>query len=319
MIMTAPLHNTQTTSLLKRLPTVRGKLRENVPLANLTWFRVGGVAEIMFRPLDKADLADFLTNCPEDIPITVLGATSNILIRDGGISGVVIRMLANFGEITLLEDNVVYAGSAALDGAVAKFCAENELGGLEFLSGIPGSIGGGLKMNAGAYDAEFKDVLLYADAIGRDGTCYRWTPEQMDMQYRSNEVPDGTIFVGAAFKSKPDSKINIEKKMLEIKTKREASQPVREKTGGSTFANPCRDNPKIRKHAWQLIDEAGCRGLVIGGAKMSEKHCNFMINTGNATAYDLETLGETVRMRVLEISGINLRWEIRRIGVDLEK
>lgn len=304
---------------IHRMPDVTGKLRANVPLAPLTWFRVGGPAEVLFRPKDVADLQHFLKHCPSDIPITIIGATSNLLVRDGGISGVVVRLAGNFARIEMLDDTTLYAGAAALDMSVANFAADKSCGGLEFLSGIPGSIGGGLRMNAGAYGTEFKDVLRYADVIDGKGKTQRWTPEDMDMQYRHNNVPEDIIFTGAAFHCQKTEEDIIRANMAEIKSKRENSQPIREKTGGSTFANPCRDNPDIDKHAWQLVDEAGCRGFSVGGAQMSEKHCNFMINTGDATAADIENLGETVRQKVLDMSGIPLRWEIRRIGQALDK
>lgn len=318
--MTTLPHNARPSSdmsLLDRLPETRGKLRENVPLAPLTWFRTGGAAEVLFRPADSQDLAAFLKYCPDDIPLTVIGATSNLLVRDGGIKGVVIRLGGDFAKTELKEDGIIYAGAAALDVSVAKFAAQHSRAGLEFLSGIPGAIGGGLVMNAGAYGGEFKDVLLYADAVTRGGQAVRFTPADLNMRYRHSDVPEGTVFTGAAFKTTAGHQDDILAAMAEIKNKREESQPIREKTGGSTFANPFRDNPDCDKHAWQLIDEAGCRGLKIGGAQISEKHCNFMINTGDATSTDLETLGETVRARVLEQSGITLRWEIRRIGVPL--
>ncbi|MBL1148295.1 MAG: UDP-N-acetylmuramate dehydrogenase [Pseudomonadota bacterium] len=318
--MTTQPHNARpsnTMALIDRLPETRGKLRENVPLAPLTWFRVGGPAEVLFRPADTDDLAAFLKNCPADIPLTVIGATSNLLVRDGGIPGVVIRLGGEFAKTALQDDGVIYAGAAALDVSVAKFAAANSRAGLAFLSGIPGAIGGGLTMNAGAYGGEFKDVLLYADAVARDGTLLQLTPGDLEMRYRHSTVPEGAVFTGAAFKTGAGNEAEILAAMEEIKNKREESQPIREKTGGSTFANPFRDNPDCDKHAWQLVDAAGCRGLKIGGAQISEKHCNFMINTGDATAADIEKLGETVRARVLEQSGISLRWEIRRIGVPL--
>lgn len=301
--------------LIHRLPAVEGKLRADVPLAPLTWFRVGGPAEVLFRPKNVEDLQNFLKNCPEDIPVTTIGATSNLLVRDGGIKGVVIRLAGAFAQVKMLDDDTqIYAGAAALDITVANFAADHNCTDIEFLSGIPGSIGGGLRMNAGAYGTEFKDVLIYADAIDRKGNIYRWTPDDMDMQYRHNNVPDDIIFTGAAFQCRHDDKDNIVERMQDIKNKRESSQPIREKTGGSTFANPFRDHPETDKHAWQLVDEAGCRGFMVGGAQISEKHCNFMINTGDATAEDLEELGETVRKKVFEMSNIPLRWEIRRIG-----
>ncbi len=300
--------------LLKNLPDLRGKMRSDVELAKLTWFRVGGRAEVVFKPADIDDLIYFLKNCPLDIPITTLGATSNLIIRDGGIKGVVIRMGRAFADIKKLNEVSIYAGAAALDINVANFCANKSLGGLEFLSGIPGTIGGGVKMNAGAYGVEFKDILLFAEAVDRKGNLYKLTPKEMNMQYRCNNVADDIIFTGAVFKTYRDDKNNISKKMADIKAKREASQPIKEKTGGSTFANPNRNNPNIKENAWQLIDKAGCRGLQIGGAKISNKHCNFIINTDSATATDIENLGEEVKRRVKEKTGIDLKWEIKRIG-----
>ena len=300
--------------LSELMPKLHGKMRANVDLSKLTWFRVGGPAEILFKPAGIEDLIYFLQNCPNEIPITVLGATSNLLVRDGGIKGVVIRMGRAFAEIKKLDENSIYVGAATLDINVANFCAEIGAGGLEFLSGIPGTIGGGLKMNAGAYGAEFKDILLFAEAVDRKGNLYKLTPADMNMQYRCNNVADDIIFLGAVFKIEKVAGEDIKAKIADIKAKREQSQPIREKTGGSTFANPNRDNPEIKESAWQLIDKAGCRGLKIGDAQMSEKHCNFIINTGEAMAEDIENLGEEVRRRVKEATGVELRWEIKRIG-----
>lgn len=300
--------NIKDTGLLSRLPEVRGRLTENAPLGKMTWFRVGGAAEILFKPADEKDLIDFLKNCPADIPIMILGVASNIIIRDGGIKGVVIKLGKGFTDITTHKDTIT-AGVAALDLNIALTAARAGLAGLEFFSGIPGSIGGALRMNAGAYGTETKDVLISATAIDRQGEVHHLTPEQMGMSYRHNDTPEDYIFTSASFKATGSETTEVlEQRIADIKQKREDSQPIREKTSGSTFANP--EGHK----AWQLIDQAGCRGLMVGGAQISEKHCNFMINTGDATAADLENLGEEVRRRVKENSGVELRWEIKRIG-----
>jgi len=313
----APFNN----NLMSRLPLVRGRLTENAPLAHLTWFRVGGPAEILFKPADLEDLKDFLIGCPDDVPITVIGVSSNLIVRDGGIGGVVIRLVKSFCEIeTNLNNQTLQVGAGALDLNVALTSARVGLSGLEFFSGIPGTIGGALRMNAGAYGSETADVLIVADAVDRDGQMHHLTAKDMLMGYRHNDAPAELIFVGAQFKATGlDDPIQIEKRIKSIKKTREKSQPITEKTGGSTFANPSMENPEIDKSAWQLIDAAGCRGLKLGGAQISEKHCNFMINTGDATAADLERLGETVRDRVRAHSGIELRWEIRRIGIPFDK
>lgn len=298
--------------LLERLPKVRGRLTPNAPLGHMTWFGVGGPAEVLFKPQDKEDLVNFVTHCPKDIPITVLGVASNLIIRDGGVPGVVIRMGREFATIEALSTNVT-AGAAALDMNVALHAAKHSIAGLEFLSGIPGTIGGALRMNAGAYGGETKDVLISAEVLFRDGTVKEMTAKDMGLSYRHNDLPNDVIFMGCRLRGHTGKVPDIEKKMDEIKTKRAESQPIKTKTGGSTFANP------DGKRAWQLVDEAGCRGFKIGGAQISEMHCNFMINTGDATAADIERLGEEVRKRVAEKSGIMLRWEIKRIGIPLEK
>jgi UDP-N-acetylmuramate dehydrogenase len=297
-------------SLLSKLPPVRGRLTPKAPLGTMTWFGVGGPAEVLFKPADRVDLVDFILNCPPEIPLTVLGVASNLIIRDGGIPGVVIRMGREFAGIETAADKVI-AGAAALDLNVALMAARHSLTGLEFLSGIPGTIGGALRMNAGAYGGETKDILETAEVLFRDGTVKEMTAAEMEMSYRRNALPKDVIFLGAVFKGAPGNSAEIEQRMAEIKTKRAETQPVRAKTGGSTFANP--DGTS----AWKVIDAAGCRGLKIGGAEMSTLHCNFMLNTGGATAADLERLGEEVRKRVAEDSGIMLRWEIKRIGVPL--
>lgn len=293
--------------LIARLPAVRGRLSADAPLADITWFRVGGPAEVMFRPADRDDLIAFLRDKPKDVDVTVLGVGSNTLVRDGGVPGVVIRLGRGFVEIAATGDEVE-AGAGALDVNVATVAQQAGIAGLEFLRGIPGTIGGGLRMNAGAYGTEFKDVLLWAEALDEKGNLHRLTPAEMKFGYRHCGIPDNWIFLGARLKGQAGDPVAIRARMDEIQAAREGSQPIRSRTGGSTFANP--EGHK----AWQLVDAAGCRGLVIGDAQVSEQHCNFLINRGNATAADLETLGETVRERVKAQSGIELRWEIRRIG-----
>ncbi|MGE5477818.1 MAG: UDP-N-acetylmuramate dehydrogenase [Bacteroidales bacterium] len=294
------------------LPPVRGRISRNAPLGGLTWFRVGGPADVLFRPADAEDLAQFLAALPAEVPVTVIGVGSNLLVRDGGVPGVVIRMAGPFAAISV-EGHVITAGAAALDLTVAMTALETGIGGLEFLSGVPGTIGGALRMNAGAFGGEMKDVTLAAEAVDRSGTLHTLGLTQLDFGYRHCGVPEDFIFTRAVLKGQAGDKDAIAARMADIRTAREASQPMRTRTGGSTFANP--DGAK----AWELIDKAGCRGLQLGGAQVSEKHCNFLINTGDATAADIEDLGEEVRRRVLETSGIELRWEIRRIGVREQK
>lgn len=298
-------------SLIERLPEVRGRLRANVPLAKYTWFRVGGAAEVFFEPADIDDLRHFLKICPEDIDVTVIGGTSNILVRDGGIFGVVIRLGKGFAEIKVSSDQI-HAGAAAGDVNIARKARDAGLGGLEFLVGIPGVLGGALRMNAGAYEREIMDIFVTADGITRAGEIVQYTLADMDFSYRHSGVPDDVIFVSATLQGNPDGCESIANRMRKIQVAREESQPVRTRTGGSTFANP------ESHRAWQLVDEAGCRGLRMGDAMVSEQHCNFLINTGNATAADIEGLGEEVRRRVLAKSGVELRWEIRRLGAPLE-
>jgi UDP-N-acetylmuramate dehydrogenase len=294
--------------LIDRLPAVRGEYREDVALARYTWFRVGGPAEVLFLPADKDDLQHFLAGTPPDIPVTVLGVASNLLIRDGGIPGVVIRLRGTFNETALVEAGVV-AGAGALDINVARFAAENGIGGLEFLSGIPGTVGGALRMNAGAYGREINDVLINADSLDRNGDTHQFDADAMGFSYRHSSVPDDHIFVSATLAAEPDDPAKISARLDEIGAARNETQPIRSRTGGSTFKNP------DGQHAWELIDAAGCRGLRVGGATVSEKHCNFLINTGSATAQDLEALGEEVRRRVVDTCGVELQWEIRRVGV----
>ncbi|NQZ14761.1 MAG: UDP-N-acetylmuramate dehydrogenase [Alphaproteobacteria bacterium] len=305
-------------SILEKLPEVRGKYTENASLGEKGWFRCGGKAEVLFKPADVGDLQHFLKNCPSDVPVQVFGALSNSIIRDGGLKGVTIRLNRSFADIKA-DGETVTAGALALDANVARMAAEAGIGGLEFLSGIPGTIGGALKMNAGCYGTEINDVLVEATLLDRQGNRLTVTPADLDMTYRHTNIGDDMIVVSATFKGTSEDARIVKARIEEIKTRREESQPIREKTGGSTFANPSATEiaqaglPEGTK-VWQLIDSVGGRGLTIGGAQMSEKHCNFMINTGDATAADLEALGEEIRARVLEKHGIALRWEIRRIG-----
>jgi len=296
-------------SWIKSLPKTRGRLTVDAPLGGLTWFRVGGNAEVLFRPADVDDLAEFLAELPAEVTVTVIGVGSNLLVRDGGVEGVVIRLGGAFAQIDVMDD-IVTAGAGALDLNVALTAQEHGLAGLEFLSGVPGTIGGALRMNAGAFGGEMKDVTLSATAIDRQGTTQLLTLADLDMSYRHCGSPDDYIFLSATLQGKRGPAGAIAQKMAEIKQAREDSQPTRVRTGGSTFANP--EGMK----AWELIDKAGCRGLVIGGAQVSEKHCNFLLNLGDATAADIESLGEEVRRRVLETSGVTLEWEIRRIGIE---
>ncbi len=279
----------------------------NAPIGHLTWFRVGGPAELLFRPADEEDLAGFLRSLPASIPVTVIGVGSNLLVRDGGIPGVTIRLGRGFAAAVPTGDQVM-AGAGVLDLNVALAAAEAGITGLEFLSGIPGTVGGGFQTNAGAYGSEFKDVLVSADAVSRDGKIHRVSAAELGFSYRHSAAPPGWIFTRAIFRGTRGDRAAIAGRLAEIQAAREASQPIRARTGGSTFANPPGHT------AWQLIDGAGCRGLAQGGAMVSEKHANFLINTGNATAADIEALGEEVRRRVSDRFGIVLDWEIRRIG-----
>lgn len=308
-------------ALLKRLPVTRGRMRTHVSMGEMSWFGTGGDAEVLFKPVDREDLCAFLAGCPDDVPITVLGVASNVIIRDGGLKGVVIRLGRAFAGIDVEADTgIVRAGAAALDANVAKQAASWGCAGLEFLSGVPGTIGGALRMNAGAYGRETVDALIEAEAIDRDGNVHRYHPDQMDMSYRYNGIPSNFVFTEAVFKTSKDDPQVIAQRIEEIKEKRANTQPIKEKTGGSTFANPSID--QLRKagladdmKTWQLIDGVGGRGLMIGGAQMSEQHCNFMINANDASASDLERLGEEIRRRVLDHYGVELRWEIKRIGL----
>lgn len=294
------------------LPAVRGKYVENADLSALTWFRVGGPADVLFMPADEGDLAQFLKNTPENIPIFTMGVGSNLLVRDGGFRGVVIRLGSPFRRIET-DGLTVIAGAAAIDAQVAKAAAEAGVSGLEFYRGVPGTIGGALAMNAGAYNGETKDVLVEAVGYARNGERRVFTNEEMGFSYRHCDAADGLIFTQAKFKGTPGETDKIKARMDEISSAREETQPIRERTGGSTFANPDPEKSGGRK-SWQLIDEVGGRGRVVGDAQVSERHCNFMINRGDATAADLEQLIESLRNDVKRQTGIELRWEIRRLG-----
>ncbi|MEO0392327.1 MAG: UDP-N-acetylmuramate dehydrogenase [Pseudomonadota bacterium] len=289
------------------LPPVQGRLKKDAPLGAITWFRVGGPAALLFRPTDTADLASFMAGIPDHVPVTVIGVASNLLIRDGGLDGVVIRLGGGFGQIKV-EGDTIEAGAGALDLNVALTARDAGLTGLEFLAGIPGSIGGALRMNAGAYGGETKDRLIAVEVVTGDGTIKRITADELGMGYRHNDAPADWIFTRAWFRATPGDPGDIGARITEIQTARAETQPIKSRTGGSTFANP--DGHK----AWQLIDQVGGRGLRIGGAQVSEQHCNFLINTGDATAADIEALGEELRHRVRTQTGIDLRWEIKRIG-----
>lgn len=293
--------------LLSRLPAVRGLLESDAPLRNSTWFRVGGTAEVLFQPADEEDLASFLKRLPAGVPLTVLGLGSNVIIRDGGVDGVVVRLGSGFRGVEV-DGTIVTAGAATVDFQVARAALMHGLTGLEFLCGIPGSLGGGLRMNAGAYGREFKDVVIDVRTVDRHGNIRTLSCADMGFSYRHSGAPEDLIFLSARLKAAPGDTNAIAARMAEIQKSREESQPIRTHTGGSTFANPNGEK------AWQLIDTAGCRGMKLGGAQVSAQHCNFLINTGNATAEELENLGEAVRARVAEKTGVDLRWEIRRLG-----
>jgi UDP-N-acetylmuramate dehydrogenase len=299
-----------TPDLKAAMPELRGRLLANQSLAELTWFRVGGPAQVLFTPSDQDDLAYFLAQLPRELPVYVIGVGSNLIVRDGGMPGIVIRLgPRGFGE-SKAETDIVSAGAAALDKRVAETAVAADIGGLEFFFGIPGTIGGALRMNAGANGAETRDVLIDATGIGRDGTKHTFANADMKFTYRANGVDASIIFTSARFRGSPGEADAIRARMNEVQNHRESAQPIREKTGGSTFKNPPGHS------AWKLIDAAGCRGMRVGGAQVSEMHCNFLINTGSASGHDIETLGETVRARVKETSGIELHWEIKRVGIE---
>lgn len=294
--------------LKAKMPELRGRLLANQALAEFTWFRVGGPAQAFFMPEDENDLAYFLRNLPAEIPVTVIGAGSNLIVRDGGVPGIVIRLGRGFNEVKV-EENRVTVGTATLDVMVARAAQAAGVAGLAFLSGIPGTIGGALRMNGGAYGGEIKDVFIEARGVDRQGNIRTYSNGEMEFLYRHCGVPDDVIFTTAVLQGRAGVPEEIAAEMATIKKKREKGQP-RNRTGGSTFKNP------PGQSAWKLVDEAGCRGLTIGGAQVSELHSNFLINLGGASAADIETLGETVRERVKTHSGVELEWEIKRIGVN---
>ncbi len=314
---TSPLmHNAPSfgrTDLLSRLPEVQGKYRPCAVLADMCWFGVGGAAEVLFTPANADDLAHFLNATPPDIPVNILGAGSNILVRDGGVSGVVIKLGRDFGNIEFDDAHVLTAGAAAQDMMVARAAAKHGLAGVEFFAGIPGTIGGALAMNAGAYGCQTADCFISAEGFDRQGKALHLSKNDMSFAYRQNGLGEDVFFTSACFALQPGNADDIARRMAEITNARQNTQPVKTRTGGSTFRNPDGTKPDGVK-AWQLIDKAGCRGLRQGGAQISEQHCNFMVNDGTATASDLEMLGETVREKVMAETGIALDWEIKRIG-----
>lgn len=294
--------------LRSTVPALRGRILPNQSLAELTWFRVGGAAQILFMPEDAEDLSYLLGKLPGDTAVTVIGLGSNLIVRDGGIPGVVVRLGRGFGEVAI-EGMRVRTGAAVPDVKVARAAQEAGIAGLSFLRGIPGAIGGALRMNGGAYGGETKDVLVEARGLDRRGTLHVYGNADMDFSYRHCGISDDIIFTQALFQGRPGDVAAIAAEMDKITESREATQPIKSRTGGSTFKNP------PGQKAWQLIDAAGCRGLRVGDAQVSQMHCNFLINLGTATAADIETLGETVRQRVKAHSGVELEWEIKRIGV----
>jgi UDP-N-acetylmuramate dehydrogenase len=295
--------------LLAAMPELRGKLEANAPTASLSWFRTGGPAQTLFSPADADDLAYFLARLDTKTPVLVVGLGSNLLIRDGGWEGVVIRLGKGFANIAIEPNHRVRAGAGAADVKVARTAAEAGIAGLSFLRGIPGTIGGALRMNGGAYGGETKDVLVEAKGVTRSGEMVAFTNQQMGFTYRHSAVPDDVIFTEALFEGRPGNPEEILAEMNAITEARSSTQPVNTRTGGSTFKNP------PGRKAWELVDAAGCRGLRIGDAQVSEMHCNFLINHGSASAAEIEGLGEEVRRRVRESSGIELDWEIKRVGL----
>jgi UDP-N-acetylmuramate dehydrogenase len=292
-----------------KMPELRGRLLPNQPLAELIWFRVGGPAQVLFLPEDEADLCYFLGRLPSDIPVTVIGLGSNLIVRDGGVPGIVIRLGRGFGEVRTEPGNRIRAGAGVPDVKVSRIAQDAAIAGLAFLRGIPGAVGGALRMNGGAYGRETQDALIQARGVDRQGRIRTFSNDDMQYSYRHCGAPEDIIFTAALFQGAPGDPQQIAADMEKITESREATQPIKSRTGGSTFKNP------TAQKAWQLIEAAGCRGLKIGDAQVSHMHCNFLINLGTATADDIETLGETVRRRVKEHSGVELEWEIRRIGI----
>jgi UDP-N-acetylmuramate dehydrogenase len=298
--------------IAQRMPQVRGRLIGNAPLADITWFRVGGPAQLLFTPSDEADLAYFLAHLPHAIPVVVIGLGSNLLVRDGGVPGVVIRLGRGFAQVGVEPGDRLRAGAVVPDAKLSRAAADAGIAGLAFYRGVPGSIGGALRMNAGAHGRETKDVLVEARAVDRQGNIHVLSLADMHLTYRHCGVPADWIFTEALYQGSPGDPAQILEQMAEVAQYREANQPIKERTGGSTFKNPAGSS------AWKLIDAAGCRGLRVGGAKVSEMHCNFLINDRNASGEDIERLGETVRARVKASSGVMLSWEIIRLGLPLE-
>jgi UDP-N-acetylmuramate dehydrogenase len=301
----------RTAELRATMPDLRGRLTANAPMADITWFRAGGPAEILFSPADESDLAYFIAHKPKDLAVFVIGLGSNLLVRDGGVPGVVIRLGRAFGDVRAEPGHKVRAGTIVPDVKVARAAADAGIDGLAFYRGIPGSIGGALRMNAGAHGGETKDILIEARAVDPSGKIHVLSNADMGFTYRHCGISNDWIFTQALYQGTPGEPAAILKKMDEVAAYREANQPIKDRTGGSTFKNPPGNS------SWKLIDAAGCRGLRIGGAKVSEMHCNFLINDQNASGADIETLGETVRARVKAHSGITLDWEIIRLGVPL--
>jgi UDP-N-acetylmuramate dehydrogenase len=308
-------------ALLSRLPRARGVLTPMRPLDELTWLRVGGPAEVLFQPADADDLSAFLAALAPDIPVTVIGVGSNLIVRDGGVPGVVIRLGRGFNAVRRDGETGVVAGAAVLDAQLAKAAASYGIAGLEFLRGVPGAVGGAIRMNAGCYGSYVADVFTGALAMDRKGRRHELTPEDMAFGYRSCGLPEDVIFLEGRFEGRPDAPDAILARMETLMKRRAESQPVRDRTAGSTFRNPAgfsstgRTDDTHDMKAWSLIEQAGCRGMALGGAQMSPMHANFLVNTGGATAADLENLGEIVRGKVLETTGVRLEWEIRRIGL----
>lgn len=290
------------------LPSVRGKLTPNAPLAPLVWFKSGGTADWLFEPKDIADLKEFLAGLAPDVPVMALGLGSNLIVRDGGVPGVVIRLGKAFAKVQKVDEVTLNCGGGASGILVSSTARDNGIAGLEFLRSIPGTVGGFVRMNGGAYGREVKDVLIDCDVVIRSGEVATLPVSELGYTYRHSDLTDGSIVVAARFRGHPGEPAAIQAEMDRISAAREASQPLRSKTGGSTFKNP--DGAK----AWELVDKAGCRGLTMGGAQVSEKHTNFLINTGEATSGEIEALGEEVRKRVKNMSGVELEWEIKRIG-----
>lgn len=297
-------------SAVAELPRVRGRLTEQAPLAPLVWFKAGGAAQWLFEPKDVEDLSDFLADLEPDVPVMGLGLGSNLIVRDGGVPGVVVRLGKAFAQVERLDDTTLRCGGGASGILVSSTARDAGIAGLEFLRSIPGTVGGFVRMNGGAYGREVKDVLVEAELVLRSGERRTLPLDALGYTYRHSELPEGAIVVGAVFRGEPGEPAAIQAEMDRIASEREASQPLRSKTGGSTFKNP----PGTK--AWKEVDAAGCRGLTIGDAQVSEKHCNFLLNRGSATAADIEALGEEVRRRVKANSGVELEWEIQRVGVE---